>query len=378
MVYDFGVIIGIPREIKDNEKRVALLPDAVAALVREDHQVFIQKGAGDGSDFPDREYLGAGARLLPNARALYRSSELIVKVKEPLPAEYPYFREGLKFFCYLHLAANRRLTRELMKKRVIALAFETLEDETGGTPLLRPMSEIAGRLSVTLGAHYLQKNYGGRGVLLSPTHFSPPGKVCVIGGGSVGRAAAEVAAGLGARVVVLDIQLAKLEAWAKSLPNLELLACSPESLALHLSDSDLVVAAVYVHGASAPKIITKAMVRGMPKGSVLMDVAVDQGGASETTRATSISQPIYLRYGIVHCAVPNLPALVSRTASQALNGAILPYVQRVAGLESLASLIRDPLLASALNVAEGRIVHSKVRASFSWNYPLSPTGRGLG
>jgi alanine dehydrogenase len=359
------VIIGIPKEMKDQEKRVALLPEAVAVLAASGHRVLVQKGAGTGSGYADAEYRSAGATMVPRAELLYKTSEMVVKVKEPLRAEYRFFRPNLKIFCYLHLAANRSLTRALLKSGAVALGFETLEDAQGGTPLLKPMSEIAGRLAVMLGGHYLQKNHGGRGVLLSPTHFSPPGKVTVVGAGSVGRAAAELAAGLGAEVVVLDIRAVELEPWARDFSNIRLLLSEKNSLSAHLRDSDLVVGAVYVHGARTPKVISREMVRGMPKGSVLVDVAVDQGGAAETTRPTSISRPIYLRYGVVHCAVTNLPALVSRTASQALSRAILPYVQKVAEKTSWEELTRDSLLTSAVNVAAGKIIHSKVKASLS-------------
>lgn len=359
------MIIGIPKELKDQENRVALLPEAVGKLSKAGHRVFLQGGAGEGSGYSDRDYLRAGAVLVPGIRELYRRSELVVKVKEPLPAEFPFFRKGLRLFCYLHLAVNPRLTRALQSSFVTALAFETLEDAQGGTPLLKPMSEIAGRLSVTLGAHFLQKNYGGRGVLLSPTHFSDPGRVVVIGAGSVGRAAAELAAGLGAQVTILDLRPKFHRTWVASFPRMQIKKSTPAALMHSLKTADLVVGAVYVHGARAPRVISEKMVRGMLSGSVLMDVAVDQGGVSETTRPTSISHPIYVSHGVIHCAITNMPALVSRTASQALSRTILPYVLKLARVTSLEALKRDRRLKTALNVCEGKIVHPGVAASGS-------------
>lgn len=358
--------IGVPKEIKDKEERVALLPDAVAALRRKGHRVLVQAGAGQGAGYEDADYRRAGAAIVARARELYAKSELVVKVKEPLPAEYGFFRPGLQMFCYLHLAANRRLTTALMRGGVIALAFETLVDGAGGTPLLKPMSEIAGRLAVTLGTHFLYRIRGGRGVLLAPTHFSPPGKVTVLGAGSVGRSAAELAAGMGAEVTVLDIRAQALASWARGVKGVSLHPYRSGLLAAQMRRSDLVVGAVYVHGAKTPQLIRKEMVKAMPKGSVLMDVAVDQGGASETTRPTSLSRPVYSRYGVVHCAVTNMPALVSRTASQALSGAILPYVIRVASRADLSALLKDPKLSGALNVAGGKVIHPAVRVSLNF------------
>jgi alanine dehydrogenase len=356
------VIIGVPKEIKDHEGRVVLLPEAVAELVRAGHRVLVQRGAGAGSGYPDALYRQAGAALVPQARALYAQSDLVVKVKEPLPKEYGYFRKGLRIFCYLHLAANPRLTRALCRSGVEALAFETLM-EGGATPLLRPMSEIAGRLSVVVGAHFLQTDHGGKGVLLSPTDFSAGASVVVVGGGSVGRAAAEVAAGMGARVTVLDLKPAALIFWGKNFPAVKIDFSTPESVAQALRTADLVVGAVYVPGAKAPKVIRRAMVRRMEPGSVLVDVAVDQGGASETTRPTSHSHPVYRRYQVLHYAVPNMPALVSRTASQVLSRAALPYVVKVAALPDITQVAADPVLSGAINVRDGKVTHPAVRAS---------------
>ena len=353
------VIIGIPKEMKDRESRVALLPGEVATLCRHGHRVLVQSRAGIGAGYSDRDYRQAGARLVASASGLWKSADMVVKVKEPLPSEYRYFRRGLRLFCYLHLAAAPSLTRALRKSGVQALAFETLL-KNGSTPLLKPMSEIAGRLSITIGAHFLQSDRGGRGVLLSPTDFSEPASVVVVGGGNVGRAAAEAAAGLGARVIVFDLRPEALKSWAKLHSNLSLQAATPTRIAKALSQADLAVGAVYIPGARAPRVIRRAMVESMPPGSVLVDVAVDQGGASETTRPTSHSRPVYRAHGVWHYAVPNMPALVSRTASQALSKVILPYVLRVSNSKD-RDFRNDLELRTAVNLWEGEIVHPELR-----------------
>lgn len=356
------MIIGVPKEIKDHEGRVALLPDAVQALRRAGHRVLVQRGAGLGSGYADVLYRRAGAEILPNARTLYGKSELIVKVKEPLPKEFPLLRPGMRLFCYLHLAANHRLVRALQKSGVEALAFETLM-LGGSTPLLKPMSEIAGRLSVVIGAHFLQTDQGGKGVLLSPTDFSEGASVVVVGGGNVGRAAAEVAAGMGARVTVLDLKPEGLAFWARNFPRLQVGPSTPDSVAKALRGADLAVGAVYLPGAKAPKVIRRAMVKRMEPGSVLVDVAVDQGGAAETTHPTSHSHPTYRRYGVIHYAVGNMPAVVSRSASQVLSRVLLPYVLQVAGIEKIEDIETDTVLSSSVNVARGQVLHPAVLAS---------------
>jgi alanine dehydrogenase len=357
------MIIGIPKEIKDHERRIALLPKAVAALSKSGHQILVQRGAGEGSGYSDREYAKAGAKLVAGPQLLYAKSDMVVKVKEPLPVEYSFLREGLRLFCYLHLAANPKLVRALVRSGVTALGFETLEDKKGQTPLLKPMSEIAGRLSTVLGAHYLQTNHGGKGVLLSPTANSEPGRVVVVGGGNVGRAAAEVAMGIGAKVQVLDLYPSRLRPWARRFPKLEMLRASPQNITAALRHADVVIGAVYIPGGKAPKVIRASMVKRMETGSVLVDVSVDQGGAAETTRPTTLSNPVYTRFGVIHCAVTNLPTLVARTASQVLSKAIFPYVFKLAKIKFNEALIEDEELHTAVNVSGGRIVHPRVRAS---------------
>jgi alanine dehydrogenase len=355
------MILGLPKEVKSGETRVALLPDAVAALVKAGHRVLVQKNAGRASGYPDSLYRQAGATLVSTLREIYRRSQMVVKVKEPLPQEYKFFREGLILFCYLHLAANRPLAMALMKRGVIALGFETLQDKNRKTPLLKPMSEIAGRLSVQWGAQFLRSDGGGKGLLLSPTEHSPPGKVLVVGVGNVGRAAAEVAAGLGARVLALDRHLKPLKTWAKKFPNIHLQRFTSGALRRNLPKADLVIGAIYLPGARTPQLIRRDMVRAMTTNSVLFDVAVDQGGAAETTRPTSIPRPIYRKYGVIHCAIPNLPALVGRSASQALSTVILPYVRRAARLGSPQKFLGDSILKTSVNTGGGKLLHPQVR-----------------
>ncbi len=354
------MIIGIPKEIKEGEGRVSLLPAEVEQLVQGGNEVLIQREAGKGCGFSDSSYIKVGAQMVPTLAALYRKSELVVKVKEPLPNEYRYFHKNLTLFCYLHLAANPRLTKALVRSGVFALAFETLE-EKGTTPLLKPMSQIAGRLSVTVGANYLMTDRGGKGVLLSPTTYSDPASVVIVGGGSVGRAAAEIAAGLGAKVTVFDLFPQNLIQWATSYKHINLAASIPSEVETALRRADLVIGAVYIPGAKAPQVIRESMVKKMEAGSVLVDVAVDQGGASETTKPTSLSHPVYRKHGVIHYAVPNMPALVGRTASQVLSRVVFPYVQQIS--KSLSHISDDAILSTAINVKNGKIVHPKVRES---------------
>lgn len=357
------MIIGIPKEIKDHEDRVALLPAEVKRLKQKGHRVLVERHAGIKVGVTDQAYRQAGATIVSQARDLYGRCELVVKVKEPLPAEYGFFRSDLILFCFLHLAANRVLARRLRDSGITALGYETLEDRRGGTPLLKPMSEIAGRLSVYLGAHYLRSDQGGKGILLSPTHYSDGGRVTIVGGGNVGRAAAEVAVGLGAQVDLFDLHPQKLKSWAKDFPKLRPARSTPQALSRSIAKADLVVGAVYVHGARTPQVIRSRMVKKMEPSSVLVDVAVDQGGASETTRPTSLSKPVYLKYGVIHCAVTNLPALVSRTASQILSKEVLPYVERIGKKKTASELVNDSVLKSAVNISGGEIIHPKVKES---------------
>lgn len=319
--------IGIPRERKVQEYRVALTPQAVGVLVQHGHKVYVEKGAGLGTGISDSEYKKAGARIVNSKKELFSKSKLIVKVKEPIPEEYPLITENHIIFGYLHIAADKKLIQALKKSKCRAIAFETVELDDGSLPLLMPMSRIAGRLSVQVGVHFLQKSKGGKGVLLSGAAGVRNGKVTVIGGGIVGYNAVLSALGLGADVTVIDIKQDVLEYYydrfdgkVKTLPSY------PEIIENELENSDLVVGAVLVTGAKAPKVITKRMISNMEPGSLFVDVAIDQGGCSETSRPTNHNKPVYINNDVLHYCVTNMPSLVSQTSTYSLSNAILPYV----------------------------------------------------
>lgn len=348
--------IGIPKEIKEQEHRVAATPAGVAELVRSGHEVLVQSGAGAAIGFPDMAYQSAGARVVPDATAVYEA-DLIFKVKEPQTAELPLLRAGQILFCYLHLAAAPALARALLDGGVTAIAFETVENGRGRTPLLAPMSQIAGRMAIQAGMQALEMRNGGRGVLLSGVPGVPPGRVVVIGGGQVGANAARVAIGLGADVTLLERNLDKLQYYDdlyggrlktrfSNLTNVE--EC--------LAEADLVIGAVYVHGRRPPRLISRALLQRMPDGAALVDVSVDQGGIAETSRPTTHSDPFYVEEGVVHYCVPNMPGGVARTSTLALAEATLPYLLRLAA-GPRAAFSADSGFAYGLNLAGGQVVH---------------------
>ncbi|WP_035986670.1 alanine dehydrogenase [Leptolyngbya sp. KIOST-1] len=355
--------IGLPKEIKDQEFRVGLTPAAVQSLCQQGHQVFVQTGAGAGSGFGDDDYQKAGASLVTEAAKAW-AQEMVVKVKEPQPSEYGYFRSDLILFTYLHLAAERSLTEALIQSGIEAIAYETVVAPDGRLPLLTPMSIIAGRLSVQFGARYLERQQGGRGVLLGGMPGVSPGTVVILGGGVVGTEAAKMAVGLGARVQIIDLNVERL-AYLETLfgSRVELLYSSSAQIATSVPQADLLIGAVLVPGRKAPTLVAKDLVAQMRPGSVIIDVAVDQGGCIETLRPTSHSQPTYVEQGVVHFGVPNMPGAVPWTATQALNNATLPYVLKLAnqGMEALAS---DCGLQGGLNVSAGKLVHPAVRDVF--------------
>ncbi|MGF1571340.1 MAG: alanine dehydrogenase [Nodosilinea sp.] len=355
--------IGLPTEIKDQEFRVGLTPAAVQSLCLQGHQVVVQAGAGAGSGFADDDYRRAGATLVSDA-AMAWGQEMVVKVKEPQPAEYGFFRQDLILFTYLHLAAERALTEALLASGIQALAYETVTTADGRLPLLTPMSIIAGRLSVQFGARYLERQQGGRGVLLGGIPGVPAGTVVILGGGVVGTEAAKMAVGLGARVQIIDISVERL-AYLETLfgSRVELLYSSPAQIEASVPLADLLIGAVLVPGRKAPILVSKALVATMKPGSVIIDVAVDQGGCIETLRPTSHSQPTYVESGVVHFGVPNMPGATPWTATQALNNATLPYVLRLAN-QGMAALKTDSALREGLNVSEGKLVHPAVREVF--------------
>lgn len=355
------MIVGIPREIKDHEYRVALTPPGAARLTAEGHRVLVQRQAGMASGFPDEEYCRNGARIVDTAQEVFASADLIVKVKEPLVSEYPLLRPGMVLFTYLHLAGVPGLAEVLLEKQVNAIAYETVQLSDGTLPLLTPMSEVAGRLAVQVGAHYLEKAPGGRGVLLGGVPGVPPARVAILGAGVVGANAAAVALGMGARVTLMNRDVNRLRALGQSLHgNLETAALTPESVAETVRESDLIIGAVLVPGGKAPKIVAREMVRSMKLGSVIVDVSVDQGGCVETTHPTTHSQPVFQQDGVVHYAVTNMPAAVPHTSTQALCNATLPYVLKLAGAGVVDAMRQHSSLAGGLNIFKGRVTHPAV------------------
>lgn len=352
--------IGVPREVKDQEHRVALVPAGAEALVAAGHAVLVETGAGAGSGIPDGEFLAAGAEITEK-EFLFAESDLVVKVKEPVPAEYPFLRPGLLLFTFLHLASDRALTDALRSREVTAVAYETIEGEGGELPLLAPMSEVAGKLSVQVGASLLQKNRGGTGILLGGVPGVRHGRVAVLGGGTVGTNAARVALGLGAAVTILDVNLERLGYLDDIFQGqVETLMSDSRNIEESVLRADLLVGAVLVTGGRAPRLVTGELVAGMSPGSVIVDVAVDQGGTVETIRPTTHSEPTYTVHGVVHYGVTNMPALVPRTSTWALTNSTFPYVKAIAdhGLEG--AMEKDPALRSGLNITGGRIVHPMV------------------
>ncbi len=355
--------IGVPKEIKDLEFRVGLTPAAVETLTERSHQVFVEAGAGDGSGFSDAEYTKAGAVIVETAQAVY-AQDMVVKVKEPLPAEYDLLRSQQILFTYLHLAADRNLTKALIDSGATCIAYETVQLDNGQLPLLLPMSIIAGRLSVQFGAHYLTKQQGGRGVLLGGIPGVRSGHVVILGGGVVGTEAARMAIGLGARVTILDVNLTRLgELESLFGSRAQLLYSNASNIAEAVTTADLVIGAVLIPGKRAPILVRRELVRQMRPHSVIIDVAVDQGGCIETMRPTSHTQPIYIEEGVIHYGVPNMPGATPWTATQALVNATLPYTCALAdfGLESLK---RDRYLAKGVNIQGGKIVHPAVAEAF--------------
>lgn len=364
------MIVGLPREIKPYEHRVGLTPAGVDALVRSGHRVLVEKGAGEGSGFSDADYRQAGAQIVDGAGEVWAGAEMVVKVKEPLPAEYGYFRPGLVLFTYLHLAAEPELTRVLAEKRVTAIAYETVELPNGTLPLLTPMSEVAGRMAVQVGAAFLERPRGGKGVLLGGVAGVPPAHVVILGGGTVGTNALKRAIGMGARVTVIDKNLERLRYLDDVFHGqIETLASNHLNIAGAVQKADLVIGAVLIPGARAPRLVTAEMVRAMEPGSVIVDVAVDQGGCVETVdRPTTHKDPVYVKHGVVHYAVANMPGAVPRTSTLALTNATLPYVLALAGKGWVRAVKEDPALAKGVNVVMGRITNLGVAEAHGLSY----------
>jgi alanine dehydrogenase len=362
------MIVGLPKEIKDNEYRVAMTPGGVRQLVEAGHQVRVETGAGEGSGFADPQYEAAGAKIVPtNADAW--SAQMVVKVKEPQPSEYAFMRPDLVLFTYLHLAAEERLTREMMARGLTGIAYETVELPNGTLPLLTPMSEVAGRMAIQVGARFLEKMNGGRGKLLGGVPGVVPADVVIIGAGVVGTNAAQVALGMGAHAIILDVNLDRLRYLSEVMPGrLTTLSSNPLSIAEAVRRADLLVGGVLIKGAKAPKLVTREMISTMNPGSVVVDVAVDQGGCIETTHATTHSNPVYLVDGVVHYCVANMPGAVPRTSTYALSNATLPYTVKLANLGAEAAVRADPALAKGVNTYRGKITYPGVAEAFGLEY----------
>jgi alanine dehydrogenase len=363
------MIVGVPKEIKTNENRIALVPGGAEALVQAGHTVYVEESAGEGSGFPDEAYIAAGAQMLDTAEEVWQQAEMIMKVKEPIAVEWPRMRQDQVIFTYFHFAASEPLTRAVMDSGCVAIAYETVQLPTGELPLLTPMSEVAGRMSVLEGAKYLEKFFGGRGVLLGGVPGVTPGKVVVLGGGIVGSNAARMAAGLGARVVILDVSLNRLRYLADVMPaNVSTLYSNRYNVLEQIKDADLVVGAVLLPGAKAPNLVRREDLKTMSPGSVIVDVAVDQGGCVETIKATTHEDPIYVVDGVIHYGVANMPGAVSRTSTLALTNATFPYALTLANKGWKAACREDRALALGLNVVNGEVVYPGVADAFGFDY----------
>jgi alanine dehydrogenase len=358
------MIIGVPKEVKDHESRVGITPAGVKSLVDAGHKVLVETKAGELSALPDEEYQSAGAEIVGSAHNVWGMADMVVKVKEPVEKEYQFFRDGLVLFTYLHLAPVPKLTDELLAKKVAGIAYETIRDKTGALPLLTPMSEVAGRLSVQVGAAYLQIEHGGRGLLLGGVPGVPPGNVCVIGGGIVGTNAAKIALGMGAKVTIIDLNLNRLRELDDIFGGrVHTLASNTYNVARAAAEADLLIGGVLIPGAAAPKIVTRAMVEKMKKGAVVVDVAIDQGGCIETAKPTTHSDPSYLVNGVVHYCVTNMPAAVPNTSTFALTNATFPYVMRIAQLGVQGAIKADPGIAEGVNTYNGALTYKAVADS---------------
>lgn len=361
--------VGVPKEIKNHEYRVGLTPASVAELTAAGHEVVVEALAGNGIDFSDRDYMDAGARILPNASEVFAAADMIVKVKEPQPSEIAMLKPRHTLFTYLHLAADRTQAEGLMKSGATCIAYETVTSRSGSLPLLKPMSEVAGRMSVQVGAHYLEKEQGGRGVLLGGVPGVAPAKVAILGGGVSGVNAAQMAVGMRADVTIYDInmdRLAELDMFFSS--QIKTAYASKAAIAAAVAKAHLVIGAVLVPGAAAPKLVTREMLRTMKRGSVLVDIAIDQGGCFETSHATTHDDPVFVEEGVIHYCVANMPGAVARTSAFALNNATLPFALKLANLGAEAAMKADPHLAAGLNVAGGTIRHQAVADALQLPY----------
>jgi alanine dehydrogenase len=361
------MIIGVPKEIKEQEQRVALLPSAVNQLTRQGHSVLVEKNAGAGSGYPDETYAKAGAEIIDQAKAVFSRADMIVKVKEPLETEFPLLRKGQILFTYLHLAASKSLTEALLKSGVTGVAYETIQ-VNNRLPLLEPMSEIAGRMSVVMGAYFLAKHNGGSGVLLGGVPGVLPGRVVVLGGGTSGVNAARMATGLGADVKILDVDLDRMRFLDMTMKNAHMLYSNEANLHDLMPGCDLLIGAVLLPGAKAPKLITRVMLKKMKPGSVLVDISIDQGGCAETSRPTTHLDPVYVEESVTHYCVANMPAAYARTATQALTNVTYRYVELLADLGLEGASKRQPALIGGINTRDGRLTCQAVAEAHGLKY----------
>jgi alanine dehydrogenase len=365
--------VGILKEIKQKENRVAMTPSGVEQMSAHGHKVLVEKAAGEGSGFSDEDYVKAGASVAATAKEVYDSCEMVMKVKEPLPVEYDLIREGQVVFTYFHFAASEELTRAVMKSKCIAIAYETVRKSNGALPLLTPMSEVAGRMAIQEGAKYLEKTYGGKGVLLSGVPGVNSGTVVIIGGGIVGTNAAKMACGLGAKVYMLDSNLDRLRYLSDVMPkNCFVLMSNPAAIRKLLPEADLLVGAVLIPGAMAPRLVTREMLGLMKKGSVIVDVAIDQGGCIETARPTTHDDPIFEVDGIIHYCVANMPGAVSMTSTMALTNATLPYALQIADKGYRKAAEENLEIAYGINMIEGRLTCPAVAEAFGLTCESAP------
>ena len=360
--------IGVPKEIKNNESRVGMTPAGVYELTKNNHTVFVQKDAGFGSGFFDKDYKAVGATVLDTIEEVYAAADMIVKVKEPISEEYSLIEPHHVVFTYFHFASSETLTKAMLKSKAVCIAYETVEDTDGSLPLLTPMSEVAGRMAIQQGAKYLEKPIKGKGVLLGGVPGVPPGKVLVLGAGTVGIQAAKMAAGLGAHVTIMDINMKQLRYVNDVMPSHVVTEFSSEyNIRRNLKDYDLIVGGVLVKGAKAPKLITRDMLKEMHPGAVLVDVAVDQGGCIETTRPTTHEDPTYIIDDVVHYCVANMPGAVPYTSTLALTNVTLPYVLRLANQGWEVACAKDASLRKGLNIVKGKIVYEEIAEAFNWS-----------
>lgn len=359
------MIVGVPKEIKNNENRVGMTPGGVKEFVKRGHTVYVQHTAGEGSGFDDSLYLAAGAQILDNIKDVYNVVEMIVKVKEPIEEEYKLIKKGQLLFTYFHFASNEKLLNAMLQSGVTCLAYETVLNKEGLLPLLIPMSEIAGRMAIQVGMHFMEKSHGGRGILLGGVSGVSPARVLVLGGGIVGYNAAVIAAGAGAQVTITDISLSRLRYLDEVLPaNVQTLYSSVQNVEEVLPYTDLVIGSVLIPGAKAPHLLTRDMLKLMKKGSVVVDVAIDQGGCFETSHATTHTDPVYEEEGVIHYAVANIPGAVARTSTLALTNATLPYALKLADLGWEKAVAEDAGLKSGLNIVDGKITFKAVAEVF--------------